>query len=330
MKKAELELGKPFFTTYHFQGLSGAVSPHTSSVKNWYINHSVHLNCNKAFLYGFSSPHLNILKSSWTEYPYFDKYIYPMRFLNNDVHHLICELIDNGYYVNFDGVDDYYLEGKTWYKVRHFCHDGLIFGYDKADKTYNVFAYNSNFQYSNFRIKQASFNRGKKQMMSVGVYGNLAGVKPSDKAVEIEPEIICGNLKEYLDSTFDKYPVSADNEVNGIIVHKYLEMYLDRLYEGIIEYDKMDWRIFRVLCDHKNFMHERIKGVEQKLKFDTSLSEEYKKAVDNCNTMHVLYSSHHKKRRDSVLPIVKKLLSETDDTEHKVLTKLIKRMEAAM
>ena len=91
-----------------------------------------------------------------------------MRFLQEHVHELICKLIDNGYYVNFDGVDDYYLENKSWYQRRHFCHDGLIYGYDEAQKTYDVYAYDSNWSYRGFKICQDSFVKGRDVMMQQG------------------------------------------------------------------------------------------------------------------------------------------------------------------
>ena len=58
---------------------------------------------------------------------------------------LIRSLIDNGYYVAFGGVDDYYMEGKSWYQEKHFDHDGLIVGYDQNDKTYTIYAYDQNW-----------------------------------------------------------------------------------------------------------------------------------------------------------------------------------------
>lgn len=78
----ELPLGKPFYSTYHFQGITGAISLSNPSLRNWYLNESVSLCCERVFLYGFSSPHLNIVNSSWLDTPHIDKIIYPTRFLN--------------------------------------------------------------------------------------------------------------------------------------------------------------------------------------------------------------------------------------------------------
>ena len=160
--KTILPLGEPFYSTYHFQGIIGAVSLSNPSIRNWYLSNSVSLTCERVFLYGFSSPHLNIVNSSWLDTPCFDKYIHPTRFIENHIHELIRTMLDSGYYVNFDGMDDYYLNGKSWYGKRHFCHDGLIYGYDLEKGTYHVYAYDSQWVYRGFEVPRESFERGRR------------------------------------------------------------------------------------------------------------------------------------------------------------------------
>ena len=329
-KSVVLPLGNPFYSTYHFQGIIGAISLSNPSVRNWYLNESVSLCCERVFLFGFSSPHINILQSSWLDTPCFDKLIYPMRFLQNHVHELICTLIDNGYYVNFDGVDDYYLENKSWYQRRHFCHDGLIYGYDESQKTYDVYAYDSNWTYRGFKIRQDSFVKGRDVMMQQGTYGTICGVKPYAGPVEFQLPVVYKRLTEYLDSSMEKYPVDADGNVCGIVVHQYMAMYVDRLYHGLIQYNKMDWRIFRVIWEQKAFMLERIQKIEQVLNWDDRFSKEYAEIVREANTMRMLYASHHQKRRDEVLPTIKKKLLAIYDREQKLLERLLACMDTGM
>ncbi len=69
--------------------------------------------------------------------PCLEKICYPVRFLNGHLHSLIHNLVDAGYFVYFFGVDDYYVPGKSWYRERHFDHDGMIFGYDQENE--NIF-----------------------------------------------------------------------------------------------------------------------------------------------------------------------------------------------
>ena len=47
--------------------------------------------------------------------------------------------------------------------------------------------------------------------------------------------------------------------------------------------------------------------------------------VSEADTMRMLYASHHIKRRDSVLPIMKKKLLKLMDEEKKLLTLLVEK-----
>lgn len=317
--KTILPLGEPFYSTYHFQGIIGAVSLSNPSIRNWYLSNSVSLTCERVFLYGFSSPHLNIVNSSWLDTPCFDKYIHPTRFIENHIHELIRTMLDSGYYVNFDGVDDYYMDGKSWYGKRHFCHDGLIYGYDLEKDTYHVYAYDSQWVYRGFEVPRESFERGRMSMTGHGIYGSLCGVRPYDAHVEFDINEVYKHIIEYLDSSLVKYPLSGEGAVNGIVVHEYIAAYVDRLYHGLIQYNKMDWRIFRVLWEHKSFMLERIMKIEEVLKLAPNLSKQYKEVVRKSNEMRMMYASHRQKRRDSVLPIIKSILLEVNSCERRIL-----------
>ena len=113
----------------------------------------------------------------------------------------------------------------------------------------------------------------------------------------------------------------------GIVVHEYLVKYLEKLYDETIPYERMDWRVFRLVWEHKKVMLERIKKIEQELNLGDEISKKYKLLVSEADTMRMLYASHHMKRRDSVLPIMKKKLLKLMDQEKKLLTLLVAKTE---
>lgn len=330
----ELPLGKPFYSTYHFQGITGAISLSNPSLRNWYLNESVSLCCERVFLYGFSSPHLNIVNSSWLDTPHIDKIIYPTRFLNEllneDIHLLIRILLNHGYYVNFDGVDDYFLDGKSWNGKRHFCHDGLIYGYNLEDDTYNVYAYDNQWVYRGFKVKRESFDKGRYYMIDHGVYGTLCGAKPFDAPVAFDPLRAYENLYRYLNSSLNEYPYDGEGKVFGIVVHEYIAEYIDRLYHGLIQYDKMDWRLFRVVWEQKVFMLERLQKIEETLGLNSALSQRYQLVVSEANSIRMLYASHYRKRRDSVLPIIKEKLVQIYEMEKDILGEIVVKMQSSL
>ena len=322
-KAIELPLVEPIYSTFHHQGSGASVIESNPSIRNWYLNQGLFLRCNRKFLSGFTTPQLVIMGAIWFENPYLEKIPFNTRFTKGYMHAIIHELLDQGYYVHYDGIDDYYVEGKTWYKEKHFSHDGLICGYDQNDKTYMLYAYDSSWIYKTFKTPQASLEKGRKAMAKQNLYVEFTGIKPKDTQVKYEIETVRQNLIQYLDSSLEKYPPSINNWVHGLAVHDYLAMYVDKLLDGSIPYEKMDWRIFRIIWEHKKVMLERLQKGEETLSLDSALSTEYQKLVKEADTMRMLYASHHMKRRDSVLPIIRQKLLSLKEKEQVILTKFV-------
>ncbi len=324
-KKIELPLVEPLYSTYHYQGPGTAVLVNNPSIRNWYLNQVMILTCTRKFLRGFTTPEINIAESSWESNPYFDKKWYAMKFLEGHVHFVIRKLLDAGYYVCFNGVDDYYVEGKSWYHERHFDHDGCICGYDQENKTYCIYAYDHNWIYHKFWTTQKSFEEGRKAQFKKKRYGSICGIKPKGDPVVFSHETALKRIAGYLDSDAEKYPETAEGTVYGIVVHDYIAKYVGKLYDGSIPYEKMDRRVFRMIWEHKKGMLERIKLIEESLSLDHSLSDAYASVVREADNCRMLYAAHHRKQRNSVLPVIQKKLLVLKDKEQELLTELLKK-----
>ena len=325
-KKVDLPIVEPIYGTYHFQGCGSAVIYSNPSIKNWYLNEVMNLKCNRNFLFGYSTPRFSVNRSIFHDNPHLDKRQYSMKYLDGYVNTLIRKLIDNGCYVHFDVIDDYYIEGKTWYKQRHFSHDGLICGYDQEKKTYSIYAYDENWVYRKFEITQKSFNKSRRYMAKQGRYGSLYSIKPLDNIVELDPNAIISNLKEYLDSSLEKYPPTENAVAYGVVVHDYATMFIDKLYDGSIPYERTDRRAFRILWEHKRTMYDRIVETEKLLGLDTVSSTDYAVIVNDANTVRMLYASHVLKRRDSVLPVIRKKILSIKEREIEILESFINKV----
>ncbi len=327
MKKfAELPLIEPMYSTYH-NGILTACLVKNPTIRNWYLNEVLVLECNRKFLYGYTTPNIGVVDSTLDRNPYIEVKVFPMIFLEGCLNKVIRNLIDNGYYVCFSGVDDYYVKGKSWYKERHFNHDGCICGYNQENKTYCIYAYDSNWIYQKFWTSQRSFEAGRKAMTKQGIYGNLCAIKPKGHQLEFLPKTVYSKIVAYLDSDIEKYPFEGEEKVYGIVVHEYIAEYVSKLYRGEIPYERMDRRVFRMIWEHKKIMLERVEAIERSLGFDTRFSKQYKALVAEANTMRMLYASHHMKRRDSVLPIIKDKLMDLMAKEREILTELLIEMK---
>ena len=294
------------------------------SLRNWFLNETMNLCCSRRFLFGtYSSPQLSVDHTFWNDNPYFDTCEINMRFIKGYVHPIIREFINNGYYVFYWGIDDYYLEGKSFYNERHFNHDGLICGYDQNNKTYQIYAYDQKWIYRQFDVKQSSFDKGRLSAFRQNDYGSICGIKARSDHVELSPARILYNLRVYLYSTYEMYPLNEDGLVFGVLVHDFLKMYIDKLADGSILHERMDWRVFRMFWEHKVVMLERIQKLEVLLGFDSKLSISYKEVVKEANTIRMLYASHHQKRRDHILPSIANKIMNIKAKELEILPAFI-------
>lgn len=326
----KLDIIEPLYGTYHMQGNGCAIIKNNPSIQNWYLNQAITLFCDNKFLQGYTSPELQIRGSQFFENPYLDRKYFHIKDLKSATNTVIRNLLDNGYYVGFDGIDDYYVRGKSWYHKRHFYHDGLICGYDQSKKTFDIFAYDTAWVYRVFETSQAGFTKGRKAEMKKGLYGTLIGLKPTSQEVLLSPSEIYSNLKDYLDSSFDKYPPCKTAIVYGTVVHDYLAMYLDKLGNKSIPHERMDKRIFRLIWEHKKVMHKRLEAVEDELKLDRSTSKQYQKLVEAADEMRLLYAAHHMRNRPALLPVIKKKLLALKKEETALLTEFTLKMKGAL
>ena len=326
MKKiVELPLLEPLYSTYHGQGTATATLTESPSLVNWYYNEVLILSCNRKFLNGYTSPQINIRNSEWSANPYFHTHNYYNRYLKGYVHYVIRNLIDDGYYVFFNGVDDYYVEGKSWCHEKHFAHNGCICGYNQGDKTYCIYAYDKDWIYRKFWTPQKSLFAGMKAMFKQGKYNGITGIKPKKHRISFSADIALKTISEYLNSSPEKYPETEDDTVYGIAVHDFIAKYIDKLYDGSIPYERMDRRVFRLIWEHKKVMLKRIELIEEAMSFDNTISEAYKDVVREADNCRMLYASHHMKQRNSLLPIIRKKLLSLKSLEQNLLTELLKK-----
>lgn len=319
-KIVELPLLEPIYSTYH-NGIFSAALYSNPSHRNWYLNESAVLVCSRDFLSGYTSPKLDVKGVGLYENPNLIREWHSMRYMGGYINPFIRNLIDNGFYIYFIGIDDYYMEGKSWYKEKHFFHDGAICGYDQENKTYCIYAYDKNWIYRKFWTPQKAFNDGHKSVLKAeGQYGNICAVKPKPDIIKLSPETVYQKITEHLDSSMEKYPKEETGNVFGLVVHEYIVDYLGRLFDGTIPYERMDRRIFRLMWEHKKNMHERLAVTEDAIGMEKKYSSLYQPLVKEADSIRMLYASHHMKRRDSVLPIIQKKLLNIMEDEKRILT----------
>lgn len=329
-RRVELPLTAPMYSTFNNQGPAVAIAVNNPTAKNRYLNQVMNLTCKRSFLHGYSSPDIFVADSGWYHNEYIEKHWVSAKFVGGYLNPIIRNMIDNGYYVAYNDVDDYYVKGKSWYHKHHFGHDGLICGYDQSDKTYCIYAYDSNWIYQKFWTPQSAFQRGRIAVEKQGRYSNICAISMSDAPIAFSPVTVCEKLREYLDSDLKKYPFDGEGDVYGIVVHTYLAKYMAMLYCGEIPYERTDTRIFRLIWEHKKIMHERLELLEKTLDLKDHVSRKYEPLVKEADTIRLLYAAHCLKRRDAVLPLIEKKLLNMENTERALLNEALNNAERAI
>ena len=134
-------------------------------------------------------------------------------------------------------------------------------------------------------------------------------------------------LREYLEPTPEKYAGAEEYRVFGIVVHDYLSMYVEKLYDKSIPYERMDWRIFRIIWEHKTVMLERLIKMEKALNMAPEASTRYTSVADDANSIRMLYASYHLKEKATILPAILKKLAGLRDREENILKNFVNQVE---
>ena len=309
-KVVELPLSEPILTAYNYQGIDGALIYNNPSIRNRYINDLIMVYCNTKFLSGYTTPEFKVQSSSFVFNPYIESHEMKMKFFNGYTNRIIHQILDSGYYVACWGIDDYYVDGKSWFRERHFIHDILIYGYDDESKTFSVLAYDKSWKFAPFKTPQKSFEKGRRSAFKQNKFGCIWALKPVEETVEIDPKKIYDSISKYLYHVFNEENPARNDFIWGIDSYIYLGMYMDKLIDGSIPYERMDRRIFRLLWEYEKLMLERIIKLEDMFEFSGEFSEDYKKIVKYADDIRMLYASYHIRRRDSILPKIKEILDK--------------------
>lgn len=295
---------------------------------NQILNQCTSISCTRRFINGYTTPQVSIPNVAIHCYKFLERYGVNFRYVYDFCFDVIKSMLDEGMYIYYSGVDDFYLPGKSWYGTRHMYHDGIICGYDDNDETVSIAAHDINWVYNLMRVPQKNFLVSLKSSLDAKHYGNMVAYKVRENTVvEINENEMLKFLREYMDSSFEKYPISEEGQVKGTVVHNYLAMYIDKLKDGSIPYEKMDWRALRPVWEHKKCMLDRIKVVENKNGWSNELSERYAPVVEKANRIRMMYAMYHKNHNDKLLDKIRDGLLDLAQSDKEIVGEFISRLE---
>ncbi len=316
-----------FATTQGSVAASLAMTGHPTAAIQ-ILNQTSSIACTRRFVRGFTAPQTVIPNNAIHNYRFMERYGVNFRHVYPYCMNIIKNMLDEGFYIYYTAVDDFYLPEKSWYGTRHLHHDGIICGYDDNIGTLSIAAYDINWIFRVISVPQKSFLQALRSSLDEKLYGNLLAYKVKNNTViELNEKEMLKFLKEYMDSSFEKYPAEQEGEVRGIVVHDYLAMYIDKLGDGSIPYEKMDWRALRPVWEHKKCMLERIQAVENKNGWGNALSERYAPVVEKANRIRMMYAMYHKNHNDKLLDKIHDGLLSLAESDKELVGEFIDRLE---
>ncbi|MBO4751041.1 MAG: hypothetical protein J5546_12100 [Lachnospiraceae bacterium] len=165
----------------------------------------------------------------------------------------ICERIDQGNYLLFYDIDEYFLSYSDNFKRKHANHDTYVYGY--SEDCFQVLAYRNEHLacFSVDKVEVINALVSKKARKNVDKSRHFCTYRPSiNVTVRADKVIIYEKIKAFYE-TRDAVD-SSQGKAQGICVYDVLLNCMKSLEKD----EKADVRPFRCLWEHKKLMKERM------------------------------------------------------------------------
>jgi len=324
MSKIQLSYIEPMYSTLHRLANAGIPAKQNKTSDNWYYNNTIHWRCDRGIFEGEHTLRIDLGTGNIADVSILDKLCVNMYSARHHIIEIIKNMIQEGYYVAFDGVDDYYIKGKGGYMRNHFDHDGMILGFDDDEETFMMAAYDENQAYKVFDTPQSNFVEGMYSSFSNGIFGNIFAVKVKDDEVKLDLAAIYESYKLYLAASLKIFPFERkDGYIWGIMVYDYLCMYLDKLIDGSIPYSYIDTRVFRFVWEHKRCGLGRVLAIEKELGLNNRLSNTYEQIVKLADKARMICLKFNMKPSIYNLESIQDILMKMKQVEICVINELV-------
>lgn len=316
---------EPLFLTYHYMASHGIVAGENPTGVRWFYNHATGLSCFEDFGKENPSPKLIATPHGVLADQNLETYIVNIWFCPEDAEKTVRSMLDAGYYVLFDHVDDYFIEGKSFYGTRHFYHDGLILGYDGEAETLTLAAYDSRWNYGVWQTPAQNFFHGVLAAAQSQEHPRFIAARTGSSPVALDLSLIAESFRSYLEPA--SVSENGRTRVSGLSVYEALIRYLEMLAQARIPHEKMDWRVMRLLWEHKKCVLGCLCDAENALSLGNGTSGAYRAVVQRCHLLRLEYAMYHEKEKESLLASMIRKLREVRETEELLLRAFAENLE---
>ena len=329
MANIQLPYQTPIYSSLHYLACPGVAAKQNPTCDIWYDNCTVALNgyykhdsypnnkpCFDLYLKEGSINHISIL----------DRTSINTLFVKHCSINLIRNILQEGYYVYFNNVDDFYVEGKQGYQSYHFPHDGMISGIDDENKTLTLIAYDINGKFRPFITSQQSFEKGLLEgLKAKNETDDLWAMRANHTQYTLNVPAIIHAIQEYLNPLIST--ISQD-------IFK-CTWYGIETYEGLIScFEKVRRKevvlrhpIMMLFWEHKKCMLHRLVQIETARNLDHQYSSEYQTIVSCLEGLRYLYLKYTMTLQDHILKSMQTKLRLLKSQEIEILSSFVQAPE---
>lgn len=236
------------------------------NTKNIYYNNYINLECDKVD--DIFEVKLNFAGTSWEDYRLCGAADMNMYYLKN-IHmdyfsEFIKERIDQGNYILFYNIDEYYLSYSKHFLYDHLLHDTYVYGY--AQEEFFVMAYR-NKKLARFGVPIREIQSGLYYHENADKNLSFCTFRPNSVIFEsIDPLQVKRSLCNYL---YSHYQIDKnERKTYGISIYDVLLKSLKAmLMNAAKKASDIDLRPFRLLWEHKRILKEHIIKMHEMLVF---------------------------------------------------------------
>lgn len=263
-------------------------------------------------------------------------------YMNMDILEFVFQAIDHHNYVNIT-LDYYYIKPSIFYHYETFCHDALIYGYDKKKRVFYCtdFMFDYSQKYTSCEVSFDDFLEAYNKCSEDDKSNYLKGQmllfklkKPEEVEFKFNVDNVLNSISNYYNSKVPEYwDMYHENEeapmVFGMNVYSALIRYVGEAIASKL--DHMDHREFYMMYDHKNLMHLRLSYLEKhdpmRKKCYAELNDRYKEIQKCANAVVFLILSYNFKNDPSILGKVIGQIENMRELEREALGEFFRKID---
>lgn len=326
MANIQLPYQMPIYSSLHYLACPGVAAKQNPTCDIWYDNCTVALkgdyNCIPQLKPSFE---IYLETGDVTHIPFLERTCINTLFIKHCSIELIRSMLQEGFYVYFGGVDDFYVEGKQGYQNHHYAHDGLISGINDENKTLTLIAYDINGKFQPFTTSQQNFEKGLQEALAHDTTDELWGLKANNTLYTLDIPSIINAIQNYLSP-----PICTTNK--DIFTSTW---YGIETYEGLITcFEKVGQKevvlrhpIMMLFWEHKKCMLHRLVQIETARNLDHQYSSEYQTIVSCLEGLRYLYLKYTMTLQDHILKSMQTKLKLLKSQEIEILSRFVQAPE---